>query len=231
MKSFNRGEQVIASFLDVEKALDNVWHNGPRYKIFQLGLPTKVTRWLSEFLVGRVIQVKEDGFLSSKICPKVGVPQGSVLSPLLFLIYVNDMPDPKHHLNSKSQFANDTGLWAISKKAYLAADRLQRDLDALAEWCAKWKIKPNPEKTKLIMFSMTLKETANKPALFLYGMQLSYFPQAKFLSITFDHKFAFKKHFEDILECCQQTYHRIRMLVNQKWGPSPHTICKSINNA
>ena len=70
MESFNRGEQVIVSFLDVEKAFDNVWHNGLRYKIFQLGLPTKVIRWLSDFLVGRVIQVKVDSFLSSKIYPK-----------------------------------------------------------------------------------------------------------------------------------------------------------------
>ena len=60
MGCFNQGEQVIASFFDVEKAFDNVWHNGLRYKIFQLGLPKKVTRWLSDFLVGRVIQVKVD---------------------------------------------------------------------------------------------------------------------------------------------------------------------------
>ena len=67
VESFNRGEQVIAFFLDVEKAFHNVWHNGLWYKTFQLGLPTKVTRRLSDFLVGRVIQVKVDGFLSSKI--------------------------------------------------------------------------------------------------------------------------------------------------------------------
>ena len=181
MESFNRGEQVIASFLDFEKAFDNVWHNGLRYNIFQLGLPSNVTRWLSDFLVGRVIQVNVEGFLSSKIYPKAGVSQGSVLSPLLFLIYVNEMPDPKHYLNSKSQFADDTGLWARSKKASLAANRLPRDLDALAEWCTKWRIKLNPEKTKIIMFSRTLKETPNKPALFLYGIQLSYFPHAKLL--------------------------------------------------
>ena len=91
MESFNRGEHVIAAFLDVEKAFDNVWHNGLRYKIYQLDLPTKLCRWLSNFLVGRVIQVKIEGFLSLNIYPKAGVTQGANLSSLLFLIYVNDM--------------------------------------------------------------------------------------------------------------------------------------------
>ena len=70
MESFNRGEHVIAVFLDVEKAFDNVWHNGLRYKIYQLDLPTKLCRWLSDFLVGRVIQVKIEGFLSPKFTQK-----------------------------------------------------------------------------------------------------------------------------------------------------------------
>ena len=52
MESFNRGEHVVAAFLDVEKAYDNVWHNGFRYRIFMLGFPNKMTRWLSDFLAG-----------------------------------------------------------------------------------------------------------------------------------------------------------------------------------
>ena len=74
---------MVAAFLDVEKAFDNVWHNGLRFKIFQLDLLTKNTRWLSDFLVGRLIQVNVNNFLSNQINPKAGVPQGSVLSPLL----------------------------------------------------------------------------------------------------------------------------------------------------
>ena len=70
MESFNRGEHVVAAFLDVEKAFDNVWHSRLRYKIFQLDLPTKMTRWLSDFLVGRLIQVNVNNFFSNQINPK-----------------------------------------------------------------------------------------------------------------------------------------------------------------
>ena len=152
MESFSRGEHVTAALLDVEKALDNVWHNGLRYKIYQLDLPTKLCRWLSDFLVRRVIPVRTEGFLSPNVYPKAGVPQGSNLSPLFF-IYVNDMPNPSHYQTNNSQFADDAGQCVVSKNIDLAAEYLQRDLDKLARWCAKWRIKLNPEKTKVIIFS------------------------------------------------------------------------------
>ena len=96
MKSFNRGEHVVANILDE----DNVWHNGLRY-IFMPDLPTKMTRWPSVFLAGRVIQVNVNGFMSRQINPNAGVSQGSILSPLLYLIYVNGLPKPHHGQNSK----------------------------------------------------------------------------------------------------------------------------------
>ena len=107
-----------------------------------------MTRWLSNFLVGHVIQVNVNGFLSKKINPKAAISQGSVLSPLRFLIYVNDRPTPHHKQNSLSQFADDTAQWAFSLNVHFAEQLLQQDLLSLAMWCAKWRIKLNPEKNQ-----------------------------------------------------------------------------------
>ena len=134
------------------------------------------------------------------------------------------MPNPSHHQTNKSQFADDASQWAVSKNIDLATEYLRRDLDRLAKWCAKWRIKLNPEKTKVIIFSKSRSAIRAEPTLSLYGDFLSYYPHIKFLSITFENRMTFTKHFEEILERCNNKFHRLRIMVNKKWSPSPATI-------
>ena len=91
-------------------------------------------------------------------------------------------------------------------------------------WCAKWRIKLNPEKTKVIIFSRSKLARKKEPNLKLYGETLKVSPQVKFLGITFDSQLTFTKHFEDILDRCNTRYHRLRLLAKKKWGPSPSTL-------
>ena len=133
---------------------------------------------------------------------------------------------PGHHQTKKSQFADDVGQWAVSKNIDSAAGYLQRDLDKLARWCAKWRINLNLEKTKVVIFSKSQTAIRAEFALSLYGDLLSYYPYIKFLGVTFDNRMTSTKHFEELLERCSHKFHRLRILVNKKWDPSPTTIFK-----
>ena len=132
------------------------------------------------------------------------------------------MPSPSHHQTNKSQFADDAGQWAVNKNIDLAAEYLQRDLDKLARWCAKWRIKLNPEKTKVIIFSKSQTAIRAEPALSLYGDLLSYCPHIKFPDSTFDNRMIFTKHFEEILERCNQKISPFKDIGQQKVGSKPH---------
>ena len=111
----------------------------------------------------------------------------------------------------------------MSKNIDLAAEYLQKDLDKLARWCAKWRTKLNPEKTKVIIFSKSQSAIRAEYALSLYGDLLSYYPHIKFLGTTFDNRMTFTKHFEEISERCNQKFHHLKVLANKKWGPSPES--------
>ena len=140
------------------------------------------------------------------------------------------MPNPTHHQTNKSQFADYAGQWAVSKNIDFAVEYLQRDLDKLARWCAKWRIKLNPEKTKVIIFSKSRSAIRAEPALSLYSDLLSYYPHIKFLGTTFDNRMTFTKHFEEILKCCDQKFHRLRILVNKCGAQVLKPFYKSANN-
>ena len=118
----NKGWYAAAILLDVEKAFDSVWHDGLRFKLKSCNFTTKLTRLLSSYITDREIKVKITETISDSVPLQVGTPQGSVLSPLLFLIYVNDLPDTTQA--EMSQFVNDLGLWTSDKKPIVVERRL-----------------------------------------------------------------------------------------------------------
>ena len=119
----------VAVFIDVEKAFDLVWHNGLRYKLMNSELPNKIIRLMSLFISDRTIAVKINDEMSDKVKFNTGIPQGSVLSPLLFLMYVNDIPvDPMNNQVKISQFADDLGMWTFGPNSTYVQNRIHRTL-------------------------------------------------------------------------------------------------------
>ena len=98
------------------------------------------------------------------------------------------MQKVSHHQTNKLQFADDAGQSAVSKNIDLAAEYLAR-------WCATWRIKLNPEKTKVVIFSKSLNAIRSEPDLSLHGNLLSYYNHIKFLGIIFDNRMTFTEHF------------------------------------
>ena len=109
-----------------------------------------------------------------------------------------------------------TDQWAVSKNIDLAAEYLQKDFDKLARLCANWRIKLNPEKTKVIIFSRFKNAVRAEPALSLYCDLLSYYPHIKFLGITFNNRVTFIKYFEEILLRCKPQISSLKDIGQQK---------------
>lgn len=164
----DEGYGVDVIYLDYRKAFDSVPHKRLMTKLKQMGVQGKIARWIEAFLADRSMRVGINGEFSSWETVSSGVPQGSVLGPLLFLIYVNDLPDWME--TEMVMFADDTKVWnRISGPRDCV--RLQQDLDRLQKWSDKWLLRFNLDKCKVmhmgrnVNFTYTLKQGTERQML------------------------------------------------------------------
>ena len=147
-------ETVGLVCLDVEKAFDAVWRLGLIDKLIKNGIQTKIIKWVNSFLSQRNVYVKIKNTRSEKFSPTAGVPQGSVVAPKLFLIYVSNIPELPAEI---SQSVDDFALFYRSKSSQLKQSKLQASLNTLIKWCDELKIKINPAK-QITCYSKTLRK-------------------------------------------------------------------------
>ena len=145
--TLDKGHNLDIIFLDFQKAFDMVPHKRLIKKLSAYGIQGKLLKWLEDFLTGRSQQVAVGSGLSSWGSVSSGVPQGSVLGPVLFLLYVNELP--KLVSSQIMMFADDTKMYrAIRDNADHKA--LQEDLATLEQWNRDWLLRFNTEKCKVM---------------------------------------------------------------------------------
>ena len=158
-KSFDCGYEVRGVFLDISKAFDKVWHDGIIFKLEQNGISGKLHKLLHDFLVNRKQRVVLNGQVSSWSNVKAGVPQGSILGPLLFLIYINDLP--KGLSSNAKLFADDTSLFSVIYDSRTPRNEFDDDLVKINNWVYQLKMSFNPDpnkQTRKVIFSRKKKK-------------------------------------------------------------------------
>ena len=159
---------VQCIFCDISAAFDCVWHRGLIYKLECVGITGQLLLWFKDYLSDRSQRVVLQGQSSTKQSIKAGVPQGSVLGPLLFLVFINDLPDIVHcHIRL---FADDMTFFTMGDNIEEASVILNDDLSAISQWAKKWLVTFNPSKTKSVHFSY--KESEHLPDLFFHGTKI-----------------------------------------------------------
>ena len=156
-KSLDEGKDVRAVFYGISKAFDRVWHRCLLFKLESIGVSDSLLLWFKSYLADRKQRVVLPGAVSVWKYIKAGVPQGSILGPLLFIFDINDIVVDIH--SSIRLFADDTSLYVIVDNPQQAANLLNADLAKIHLWAFRWLISFNPSKSE----SMTLSRKQNKP--------------------------------------------------------------------
>lgn len=178
---------------DIEKAFDSVWHDGLAFKIAKMGFPSYLIRMIREFMADRFFEVHVFGSKSSPRAIPAGLPQGSILSPILYSIYVSDLK--LNRCTDTACYADDTAVYASANRTTTIYKRLQRALVRIEKFYDKWKIKINPAKTQAIIFPFNnQRRRLPTAALTLGNTPIEYTASVKYLGVTLDSKLIFRDH-------------------------------------
>ena len=168
-EALDSGKEVRAVFCNISKAFDRVWHAGLLYKLEAAGVTGEVLNWFKSYLSDRRQRVILPVVSSVWKFIRAGVPQGSILGPLLFLLFKNDIVNG---IDSNIRlFEDDTSLFIIVDNAPYAAACLNFDLDRITQWAATWLVTFNPSKTEALLLSRKL-NTIHHPPLYKENVQI-----------------------------------------------------------
>ena len=196
-KALDDGEETRIIFFDISKAFDRVWHRGLLLKLKATGIRGNLLDWVENYLNLRKQRVVLQGTNSEWKQIKAGVPQGSILGPLFFLIYINDIIDGiKSNIRL---FADDTSLFKIIDTPINSADILSQDLLKIIHWAKQWLVTFNPTKTEEMIITRKLIKPVH-PDLLMNDIKINEVTSHKHLGLILSNNGGWKEHINHISE-------------------------------
>ena len=213
---------TLAVFIDFKYAFDMVWREGLLCRLTNYGVTGNIYKFTQNFLSDRTFQVRVGGAVSRKYALENGTAQGSIISPLLFSVMINDLPDKFSGVQS-SLFADDSCVFKSGKDLSSITRNVNQNLKKLVDWCDEWGFNISLEKTVAVLF--THRNNAVLPMnLIIKDTKITLEKSAKFLGVVFDSKLTWKEHIEYIVKRCQKRLNLMRMISGQNWGASKKTL-------
>ena len=225
MHAKNMKNYCAAVFMDVEKAFDKVWHDGLIHTLIKLGLPSIYVRYIHSFIQDRYIYIYVEGLESIRIKLNFGVPQGSALSAILFLLYVAEIPTPNTANTHLSQFADDIKQYAHSKGFKTVQTNLQSSINQMTLFCGKRRIAINDSKNfEIIIKPPSAKNKTLTPALLFDNTEIEIKSSGRFLGLVFDDKLNFDEHITTQFQSARTRTMQLSTIHSEKFGPSEKSM-------
>jgi len=215
-KNIDSNLQTDVIFLDFAKAFDKVNHRSLLIKLYHYGIRGQNLVWIRNFLDNRRQRVILDGVLSSPASVLSGVPQGSVLGPLLFLIYINDLPQYVSPGTEVRLFADDSAIYRKIKDKDHDPVILQNDLDNLQAWEKMWSMEFHPHKCQLL--NVTTKREPFINDYTIHSTTIENVKKAVYLGVTISNNLSWSHHIDTI---CYKANRSLNFLQRNFKGCSP----------
>ena len=207
-----------AAFLDLSKAYDRVSIPGLLYKLSAVGVSPELLKWLSSFLQGKTQSVEVGNCLSSWRVPISDIPQGTVLGPTLFLIYINDLPDCL--VEESSIFADDTSVYTIGDSFPTTSDRLSQDLSRASNWASAWGMLFNADKSAHLPIK-NINNTLEGILVEMDGTRVPKVSHHRHLGVILNSRLSWSDHINSIYTACAQ---KIGILGRLRYTLSPNVV-------
>ncbi|UYV73432.1 hypothetical protein LAZ67_10003172 [Cordylochernes scorpioides] len=216
---------TIAAFLDLTQAFDKVWKNKLITKLYKhFKIDGKAITWINNFLKNRYIRVKYNGTLSKTFKLYQGLPQGSVLSPTLFTLFIAGIEEKISHKTNIGLFADDIILWSRNTNWKKAERDLNKTLLHLEKFANKHKLEFNPQKSETCLFTTDKKLYKIRPKIILKEQQLQYNKHPKYLGYTLDPEINSSKHIEEVIRKGRDRLKILKYISGREWGADATTL-------
>ena len=224
VNKYNRNKGfTVGVFLDFEKSYDMIWRAGLLAKLKQIGINGQMFSFVNSFIHNRSMQVQVGGTRSKVVTLENGSPQGSVISPVLFLVMINDLKVNSDKGVELSLFADDSATYKSGPNLDHILKTLQTAVDLIAEWCDKWGFKISVTKSCGVIFTNRTK-VKPKIKLKINDVELKMETKVRFLGIIFDSKLSWSDHINYIVTKCTRRLNLMRSLTGTNFGASKHCL-------